>query len=448
MALLVCEWLRPWLDPVYDAPFIAAVVLTSWFCGPYYASASVLYSLALLDYFFLPPTGFAVADARTATRFFVFLAANSLIIALITHLFRVQADLEESEQLSRNLAELIPFGGWVADRSGSMIRLSESFLAAFHVTFEECRGLGWIDLIDDIQRDQVLADWKECMRKGFFWDYEYRMRSKTGENFIVLSRGVPVRNPRGQVRYWAGIHLDLTERENLAEQRLTQARDIARFHAELDQLAYVSAHDLQEPLRMIASYLQLIERRYGASLDRDAKTFIGYAVEGATRLQTLLTDLLALQQVGKGARPKTTVALSELVDKAAVSLGEFPGTLNCGPLPRIQCDAYEFGVLMENLIGNAVKYRRTDVPLEVSVSAVREGDEWVIAVADNGIGVEPEYLDRIFALFQRLHPRSKYPGTGIGLALSKKIVEVHGGRIWAESTPGQGTTVKFTVPVH
>jgi light-regulated signal transduction histidine kinase (bacteriophytochrome) len=162
----------------------------------------------------------------------------------------------------------------------------------------------------------------------------------------------------------------------------------------------------------------------------------------------LLTDLLALQQVGKGSRSRTVADLAEVVDKVAKSIGGIPGTLVCGPLPTVECDAHEFGVLMENLIGNAVKYKRADVPLELSVSAQREGDEWIVSVADNGIGVEPEYLDRIFALFQRLHPRSQYPGTGIGLALAKKIVEVHGGRIWAESAPGEGTTVRFTIPAH
>ncbi|MEJ7606475.1 MAG: PAS domain S-box protein, partial [Bryobacteraceae bacterium] len=203
------------------------------------------------------------------------------------------------EQQHRNLAELIPFGGWTADGSGNMISLSDSFLNAFHVSIDECAGLRWAELIAEDQRVQVLADWGRCVESGYFWDYEYRMRSKAGKRYTVLSRGVPVRG-EGR-RSWVGIHLDITERERSAEQRLKQAQELSRFNAELEQLAYVSSHDLQEPLRMIASYLQLIERRYTGSLDEDGRSFIGYAVEGANRLRNLLQDLMLLQQVEKVA---------------------------------------------------------------------------------------------------------------------------------------------------
>jgi light-regulated signal transduction histidine kinase (bacteriophytochrome) len=274
------------------------------------------------------------------------------------------------------------------------------------------------------------------------------MHSKSGRTYAVLSRGVPIRGRHGAVHSWIGIHLDVTAMESAAEERIRQARDIARFNAELEQLAYVSAHDLQEPLRMIASYLQLLERRYAEKLDSDAQTFIGYAVEGAARLQTLLHDLLILQQIGKRTRERSAVPLERVVQKALEKTARSAesAAITCGELPEILCDEHEFRLLFENLIDNGIKYARPGSRPEVQISAEPNPDGWLISVRDNGIGIHEEYLSRIFDVFQRLHSRGQYAGTGIGLAIAKKVVEVHGGRIWAESEPGKGTTVKFTIP--
>jgi light-regulated signal transduction histidine kinase (bacteriophytochrome) len=250
-----------------------------------------------------------------------------------------------------------------------------------------------------------------------------------------------------------GIHLDITERERSAEQRIEQARNLARFNAELEQFAYVSAHDLQEPLRMIASYLQLLSRRYKGKLDEDADTFIGYAVEGAERLQSLLRDLLELQQVGKRNKPLTMAPLATLVDRACASLAHTIAQANAqityADLPAIWCEEQAFVQLFVHLLDNAIKYRKDGVRPEVHISAEQaKSGVWEIRVHDNGIGIEPEFRERIFNVFQRLHPRSMYPGTGIGLAICKKIVEVNGGRIRAESEKGKGSTFVFTVPAN
>jgi light-regulated signal transduction histidine kinase (bacteriophytochrome) len=244
------------------------------------------------------------------------------------------------------------------------------------------------------------------------------------------------------------MHLDITDRHESMEERVRQARDIARFNAELEQLAYASAHDLQEPLRMIASYLQLLQRRYAGRLDSDADQFISYAVEGAERLRALLQDLLLLQQIGKGSRERALHPAAKLVEAAVESLGaQLEGaTVRCGSLPQLYCDRNEFVQLFELLIENAVKYAREGIAPEITISAERQADRWVLSVRDNGIGIEPEYQQKIFNVFQRLHPRSEYEGTGIGLAICRKIVEVHGGRIWVESEPGAGSTFRFTVP--
>jgi PAS domain S-box-containing protein len=453
-AFLSSQLLRPWLEPAFDAPFLIAIGMSAWICGTGYGFASLLLSAIVLDYFFLPPyDSFALLDASVYTKFLLFVAFGSVLIGLIRYIQDTSEALQESELRYRSLAELIPFGGWIADKRGNMIHVSESFLKTFGMTMEECHGLGWMRLLEESERSQVLADWRECMRSGYFWDYEYRLRAADGGQRTVLSRGVPVKGVGGKARTWVGFHLDITERERSAQQRIDQARNIARFNAELEQFAYVSAHDLQEPLRMIASYLQLLSRRYKGKLDGDADTFIGYAVEGAERLQNLLRDLLELQQVGKKNKPRSATSLATIMDRACAGISEKIAQLDAKitypDLPAIWCEEQAFVQLFIHLLDNGLKYRKEGIKPEIRVSAemVRSG-MCEIRVRDNGIGIEPEFREKIFDVFQRLHPRSMYPGTGIGLAICKKIVEVHGGHIRVDSTPGEGSTFIVTVPAN
>jgi light-regulated signal transduction histidine kinase (bacteriophytochrome) len=229
------------------------------------------------------------------------------------------------------------------------------------------------------------------------------------------------------------------------------AADLARSNAELEQFAYVASHDLQEPLRMVASYTQLLARRYQGKLDQDADEFIAFAVDGARRMQDLINDLLAYSRVGTRALQVETVDTQALVDQVvgdlAAAVEESGGRVTRGPLPNLQADPTQLRQLFQNLIANAIKFRG-ERPPEVQVSADRSDGAWRFAVRDNGIGIDPEYRERIFALFQRLHTRAEYPGTGIGLAICRKIVERHGGRIWVESEPRQGTTFWFSLPAR
>ena len=228
----------------------------------------------------------------------------------------------------------------------------------------------------------------------------------------------------------------------------TQAA-LLRSNTELEQLAYVASHDMQEPLRMIASYLQLVAQRYTDKLDDDGREFIGYAVDGAKRMQALINDMLAYSRVGTKARPFAPVECAAVVDMALqhlrVAVDESGAAIECGVLPRVSGDTSQLVQLFQNLIGNAIKFRGSAVPaIRIGCEPCSEG--WCISVVDNGIGIEPEYFERIFVLFQRLHGRTQYPGTGIGLALCKKIVERHGGRIWVERAPVQGCAFRFTLP--
>jgi light-regulated signal transduction histidine kinase (bacteriophytochrome) len=249
----------------------------------------------------------------------------------------------------------------------------------------------------------------------------------------------------------ANVHLavELDERRR-AEYRMAQyAGNLARSNAELEQFAYVASHDLQEPLRMVASFTQLLARRYQGKLDKDADDFIGFAVDGATRMQTLINDLLAYSRVGSRGKPFTPVdcgaVLNIALDNLARAVEESDAIVTHGPLPTVLADEVQLTQLFQNLIANALKFRGQAAP-QIHISAEKQDLHWLFAVRDNGIGIAPEHQERIFMVFQRLHHRSDYPGTGIGLAICKKIVERHGGRIWAEAEPGRGATFFFTIP--
>ena len=241
--------------------------------------------------------------------------------------------------------------------------------------------------------------------------------------------------------------------EELVEQRTailaSRSEELARSNTELEQLAYVASHDLQEPLRMISSYLQLLEKRYKDRIDADATTFIDFAVDGATRMQALINDLLSYSRIGTKAKPfqpiDCTAVMATATNSLRISIEESKAQITCGPLPTVMGDATQLTQLLQNLLANALKFRRDESP-QIHVWAEPDGKFWRFSVQDNGIGIAPEYFDRIFVMFQRLHGRAEYSGTGIGLAICKKIVERHGGRIWVASEEGKGTVFNFTIP--
>ena len=243
--------------------------------------------------------------------------------------------------------------------------------------------------------------------------------------------------------------------KEVAERKLAMAalaakdEELQRSNTELEQFAYVSSHDLQEPLRMVGSYTQLLARRYKGRLDADADEFIGFAVDGVTRMQRLINDLLQYSRVGtKGREPEPTdsgAVLERALVNLKMAIEDSKATVTHDPLPVVMADDRQLEQLFQNLVGNAVKFHGSEPP-RVHIRAERSNGCWMFAVKDNGIGIEPQYFDRVFQVFQRLHTRAEYAGTGIGLAVCKKIVERHGGRIWLESEPGKGTSFRFTLP--
>jgi PAS domain S-box-containing protein len=232
------------------------------------------------------------------------------------------------------------------------------------------------------------------------------------------------------------------------EQLQAKARELERSNEELQQFAYVASHDLQEPLRMISSYTQLLERRYGGALEGDAKEFMHYIVDGSSRMKQLIEDLLEYSRVGTRGRAVVSTDSAAALAKALANLRsaqqESGASVTHGELPRVLADANQLAQLFQNLLANAMKFRGAEPP-RIHVDAETRADVWVFRVKDNGIGLDPQYGERIFMMFQRLHGKTEYPGTGIGLAICKKIVERHGGRIWVESAPGSGCTFGFTL---
>jgi PAS domain S-box-containing protein len=274
-------------------------------------------------------------------------------------------------------------------------------------------------------------------------------RRKTGEVFPAEA-SISQLHIAGR-RVFTAVLRDVTERRRAEEAIASHALELARSNAELEQFAYVASHDLQEPLRMVASFTQLLARRYRGKLDADADEFIGYAVDGVHRMQALINDLLAYSRVGtRGAEP-VDVPLDDVLKRVVQSLGpsiqEAGATVTSDALPVVRGDPGQLAQLLQNLIGNAIKFKGEAAP-HVHVSAERQDREWVLSVQDNGIGVAPEFRERIFVIFQRLHSRAEFPGTGIGLSICRKIVERHGGRIWVDESPGGGSLFRFTLPVE
>lgn len=253
----------------------------------------------------------------------------------------------------------------------------------------------------------------------------------------------------GEHRYFTGIVRDISERKRAESDLLRSAQELARSNLDLEQFAYVASHDLQEPLRAVAGCVQVLKRRYQGQLDSRADELIAHTVDGVSRMQSLIEGLLSYSRVGtRGATFEPSdcnLILAQAIANLETAITEASAVVTHDHLPVVYADAAQLTQLFQNLIGNAIKFRGKQ-PSRIHVAAHRDGRQWTFSVQDNGIGMQPEYFDRIFVIFQRLHTRTEYPGTGIGLAICKKIVERHGGQISVASEPDQGSTFSFTIP--
>ena len=320
---------------------------------------------------------------------------------------------------------------------------------------------GFVEELDSERQVPVVTGYARTRGYGAFpgFDWTILMRVERDRVYAPINQlvmmvggiGLLVLTPLTGFGVWASWKLIQEDRALVkTSQALEQSViELTRSNADLQQFAYVASHDLQDPLRMVASYTQLLARRYKGKLDPDADEFITFAVEGATRMQQLIKDLLAFSRVTSqrtAYKPmECNLALEAALKNLHMAIEKQQAMVTYDPLPTVMADGTQLTQLFQNLISNAIKFRG-DQPPRVHLSAARNKNEWLFSVRDNGIGIDPQYADRIFIIFQRLHTSADYPGTGIGLALCKKIVEQHGGRIWVDSHPGQGATFYFTLP--
>jgi PAS domain S-box-containing protein len=418
----------------------------------------------------IKPKAYTEKELRIAERVGNQIAGAIASARLYSGLKEAKETLQKKEEEFRELYDHAPLGYHEYNREGKITRVNKTDLEMLGYTAEEMIGqpMWKFNVGEDFVKEQILAKLAGRLPPGKNLVRIYRR--KDGGTFPVLIEDRLIKDERGEIIGIRCTIQDITERKRAEEalrqnekelteqaqelqKELIQRRrvedELARSNKELGQFAYVASHDLQEPLRMVTSYVQLLARHYRGKLDGDADEFIGFAVNGAARMQQLINDLLTYSRVGtKGREFEPTdceIVLQQSLKNLQIAIEEKQAIVSHDPLPTVMGDNVQLGQLFQNLIGNAIKFQGTEPP-HVHVSASRNGNGWVFSIRDNGIGIAPEYAERIFVIFRRLHSLEKYPGTGIGLAVCKKIVERHGGRIWVESESGKGAIFYFTLP--
>ncbi len=370
------------------------------------------------------------------------------------------AALLESETRFRTLIETVPDGIISIDSKGTVEMYNQAAEHLFGYGKDEVLGHNINMLMPEpyhSQHDTYLSNYLSTgIKKIIGIGREVIGKRKNGTTFpMYLSIG---EMQVGERRMFTGIMHDLTELKQaqdhilLLNQKLEQyVRDLERSNHELQQFAYAASHDLKEPLRMVSTYCQILEEDYGDELDDDAKEYIGFAVDGAHRMQSLIDGLLEYSRVGTHKNPIADTDCEKVLEQVLlnlhISIKESAAEITKDPFPTVQADEKQLNQVFQNLIGNALKYRHEESP-RIHLSVQKTEQDWQFGVHDNGIGIDPKHVERIFIIFQRLHPKNEYPGTGIGLAICKKIIERHGGRIWVESNPPRGTIFYFTLPIQ
>jgi PAS domain S-box-containing protein len=375
---------------------------------------------------------------------------NEVLHQKNAELVAARTAVEQERERYYDLFDAAPDGYLVTDRRGTIREANRAAASLLAVHKESLRGRSLINFVARGSQEMFQTRLDRAADGRPEQDWDVQLQPVGGESVWVSASIASVRSGDAADPSLRWTVRDVTERRRAGAALKEYAARLARSNEELQRFAYVASHDLQEPLRSVVSFSQLLERRYKGQLDQDADEYIGFIVQGGMRMQNLIQDLLRLSRVETQAKPPVPTDAGRPAREAlAVFNGqivEIGGTVTIGPLPRVMADPAQLEQVFANLIGNAIKYRRADVPLEVTISAERLDGLVEFSVRDNGIGIEPEYFDRIFEMFRRLHTHDAYEGTGIGLAVVKRIVDRHGGACRVESTPGEGSTFYFTLP--
>jgi PAS domain S-box-containing protein len=363
----------------------------------------------------------------------------------ITETKRVQKKLMESEGRFRQLADTMPQIVWTAGPDGNVDYYNERWYEFTGRSRVPLGDASWESILHPQDLQRTRETWYAAIQSGEPYNIEYRFLDRPEHGWRwFMGRALPVRDAAGQIVKWFGTCTDIDEQKRV-EQQLRQANQ------DLEQFAFSASHDLQEPLRSVKIYSELLMKRHADKLDGEALKFMGFLRNGATRMETLIRDLLTYTQVAKFDRPAEIVDANEALEAALANLSgaiaESGAEVTRGPLPSLPVNSTHLQQLFQNLIGNAIKYRSPERSPAVRVWAEQQSEDWVFSITDNGIGIDPQYKEHIFGLFKRLYSSDEYSGTGIGLAISQRIVDRYHGRIWVESELGQGSTFRFTLPV-
>ncbi|AMV73597.1 hypothetical protein JCM30471_20140 [Desulfuromonas carbonis] len=378
----------------------------------------------------------------------------SLVLALVAGLainrtgHRLVRRINEKEGLYRSLVENIDLGITLID-ADYRVRMTNA--AQGRILKRPAADFVGKHCYQEFERRDGVCDHcpgSRALRSGKPEEVETQGELEDGQRVEVCIRAFPLQDESGRGSGFIEVIEDISERKAAQQALKKTVADLQRSNRELEQFAYVASHDLQEPLRMVNSYVQLLARRYQGRLDADADEFIGFAVEGASRMQRLINDLLTFSRAGRQDEALVPVDCDQLLatvrQNLKLAIEKSGATLEVAPLPTVLGAGSQLVQVFQNLIANALKFHG-DKPPQIEIAATRQGDKYIFSVRDHGIGIDPQYFSKIFIIFQRLHGKKEYPGTGIGLAVTKKIIEQHGGRIWIESSPGAGTTFFFTL---
>lgn len=351
-------------------------------------------------------------------------------------------EAEKARERFRFMAESMPQKIFTATPAGDIDYYNQQWSEFTGLTFEQIKDWAWTQFVHPDDVEGSLQTWRHSLESGEPFHFQARFRRADGEYRWHLSRAQAMRGERGNISMWIGSSTEIHEQKEKEE-------ELRRANEDLQQFAYSASHDLQEPIRNVAVYSEVVAQRYAGVLDEDGKQFLGFLTEGGRRLATLINDLLAYTRAGQAPDNLTSVDAGVILEQTLANLAEAiresGAVVTHDALPRLFIGEAHLQQLFQNLIGNAIKYRGGNSP-QVHISAARQGGGWRVSVRDNGIGIDSRYKEKIFGVFKRLHRDETYSGTGIGLAICQRVVERYGGRIWVESTPGEGSTFTFSLP--
>ncbi len=455
LSWMVTFALKPLLEgQAHLLPFTLAVMASAWYGGLFSGLAATAVSFLIADYFFIEPVRQINLGMPGDLVLLLLLAAVAVAISLLQgRLAKSAAALEDSLRRVELAAQEanIGFHEFIAAEqkqiwTPQMERLFGLAPGSFEGTDD-----AWIRRIHPDDRERVANSRQQCIEQRLSdWKYDYRAILPDGRTRWIEGRSHLLFSRRGALERIVGVNIDVTDRKELEQGLVERSKELAQSNEELERFAYAVSHDLQEPLRTISMMAELFRRRNASSLDAESNHLLDTILSSTARMKQLIQDVLELARAGnQSAAAEILVesqAIAELaVENLRVAASQKAAHIVIDRLPPVCANREQLLRVFQNLIGNAIKYH-SDKPPEIRISASSQGDDWVFSVRDNGIGVDPKYHKKIFESFQRLHSRSEYEGSGLGLATCKRIVQRHRGRIWVESQPGQGSTFYFTLP--